>query len=240
VAASFDGGDTFTSSLPVSSQPNVYGKETVWPISSGGRIDSAGGKATISLNYDLFLENGGHTTGLVADAAGVFHPFWVDNRTSVSQIWSAPITIPGSAIKNGVADLAALDNISRQIAIDIEGLSFDRTTNTAKGMLRLKNVSKDTIRGPVKVRALRVTSGIGNPEIVGADNGVYGTGAIWDLSPTIPAGGLLPDVLSSPREISFKISDIRPFRAGREWRGSVVSVETRVYGRSSAKRGESP
>ena len=67
------------------------------PLAPGeyGMTDSATATVTMALRLDLFFESGGHTTGLVAGADGVFHPVWVDNRTGVAQMWTAPVTIEG-------------------------------------------------------------------------------------------------------------------------------------------------
>ncbi len=40
--------------------------------------------------------NGGDTAGLVADADGVFHPLWIDNRTGVHQVWTATVKVRGT------------------------------------------------------------------------------------------------------------------------------------------------
>lgn len=37
--------------------------------------------------------NGGDTVGLTADAQGVFHPLWIDNRTGVHQMWTSTVTV---------------------------------------------------------------------------------------------------------------------------------------------------
>jgi hypothetical protein len=31
--------------------------------------------------------------GLIADANGVFHSLWIDNRTGIRQVWTATVTI---------------------------------------------------------------------------------------------------------------------------------------------------
>lgn len=36
---------------------------------------------------------GWHTAGLCADAAGDFHPAWIDDRTGVPQLWTASVTV---------------------------------------------------------------------------------------------------------------------------------------------------
>jgi RNA polymerase sigma factor (sigma-70 family) len=35
----------------------------------------------------------GHTAGLAADADGVFHPVWIDNRMGTLQVWTAAVTV---------------------------------------------------------------------------------------------------------------------------------------------------
>jgi hypothetical protein len=60
---SLDGGATWAPSVPVTSKP-----------SSG----------------DL---TGWHTAGLAADAAGQFHPAWIDDRTGRPQLWTATVAV---------------------------------------------------------------------------------------------------------------------------------------------------
>jgi len=36
---------------------------------------------------------GGDTAGLAADASGIFHAAWVDNRSGVPQMWTAAISV---------------------------------------------------------------------------------------------------------------------------------------------------
>jgi hypothetical protein len=43
--------------------------------------------------------NGGDTAGLAADAAGVFHPVWIDNRTGTHQMWTTSVSVQGRAIR---------------------------------------------------------------------------------------------------------------------------------------------
>jgi len=37
--------------------------------------------------------NGGDTAGLTADAEGIFHSLWIDNRTGVHQMWTATVVV---------------------------------------------------------------------------------------------------------------------------------------------------
>ncbi|MGA2133804.1 MAG: sialidase family protein [Bryobacteraceae bacterium] len=70
-AASLDGGATWLPSTRVSSAPHTASDDT--------------------------RKNSGDTAGLVADAGGVFHPVWIDNRTGVPQMWTASVTVRGKA-----------------------------------------------------------------------------------------------------------------------------------------------
>lgn len=71
-AASIDGGETWSPSVAVSASANA---------GAARRGESA------------FFANGGDTAGLAASADGRFHALWIDNRTGVQQVWTAPITI---------------------------------------------------------------------------------------------------------------------------------------------------
>lgn len=71
-SASLDGGETFLASVRVSTSPRDVRdtKET--------RL------------------NGGDTAGLAADAGGVFHPAWIDNRTGTHEVWTTSVTVRGT------------------------------------------------------------------------------------------------------------------------------------------------
>jgi hypothetical protein len=69
-AASLSGGATWLPSVPVSASPNEL------------------------TQTDKHL-NGGDTAGLTADADGVFHLLWIDNRTALPQVWTATVKVRG-------------------------------------------------------------------------------------------------------------------------------------------------
>jgi hypothetical protein len=66
-AASLDGGATWLPSVRVSSAPHVPDDDP--------------------------RKNSGDTAGLTADADGVFHPVWIDNRTHVPQMWTTTVKV---------------------------------------------------------------------------------------------------------------------------------------------------
>jgi hypothetical protein len=69
-SASLDGGASWLPSIRVSTHANV-----VNPAEHDTRF------------------NGGDTAGLAADAKGVFHPLWIDNRTGVHQMWTTTVMV---------------------------------------------------------------------------------------------------------------------------------------------------
>jgi hypothetical protein len=69
-AASLSGGASWLPSVPVSTSPNEL------------------------TQTDKHL-NGGDTAGLTADANGVFHLLWIDNRTGVHQVWTTTVKVRG-------------------------------------------------------------------------------------------------------------------------------------------------
>ena len=113
--------------------------------------------------------------------------------------------------------------------------AHDRGANRVTLTARLKNTSKDTLRGPVKVRVLTVGSEIAVARVANADNGVTGPGAVWDFSSTIPAAGLLPDSSAAAKDLVFTLSDVRPFRQGDANRFGIVNLTAKVLSPMPAK-----
>src|SRR6266850_700 len=101
---------------------------------------------------------GGRTAGMAADTNGVLHPFWVDNRTGVSQIWTAPVVVKGSVAKNGSSDLAKLDDISASAFLELTNCGSERASNLVYCTARVKNTSKETLTGPLKLRVIALKS----------------------------------------------------------------------------------
>jgi len=160
----------------------------------------------------------------------------VDNRTGYSQIWTAPLTVPGRAIKHGSPDLAELEDISPQVKLKFSNTRLDRGRSEISVALRLKNISKDTLSGPVKVRVVQLHSDLGVPTIVGAENGLGGPGAVWDFTPTLPSGVLAPNAESSGKTLTLRLSAVQPFIQGGEWKWELVNFDAQVLGHKSAKR----
>lgn len=182
-AASYDGGLTFTSSVRVSSAPSLLNPLDRFYLDG---FTSGGGKGEVknnSLEVDVGPDKryailGGDTAGLAADADGVFHPLWADDRTGVSQVWTARVTVSGLAVKNGDPALSALSDVTRNVAVRAHGSTFDRQTDRVTLRLSVSNTSKEPIQGPIRLRIIGLTSVLGTPELTNSDNGQTGLGAI--------------------------------------------------------------
>lgn len=61
---------------------------STWPPSVAITSKASSGKLT-----------GWHTAGLAADAAGRFHPAWIDDRTGVPRLWTASVTVESPGLK---------------------------------------------------------------------------------------------------------------------------------------------
>jgi hypothetical protein len=208
-AASFDGGHSFQRSVKVSEASFVHNWAKSLPVSLVGFAvgefdDKPGGVLKISTVPDRSFFHGGDTAGLVADAEGLFHPLWVDNRTGVAQVWTTTIKVNGKAIRNGSTELADLDDISGKVTLKFGDTQYDPGTKTVSGQAFLVNTSDDTLLAPLVVRVLGFENG--TPEIVDADNHQSGQGALWDFSSVVPGNKLEPGKTSRGKHIEFTVA----------------------------------
>jgi hypothetical protein len=236
--ASLDGGETFLPSVRVSSAPSTFPKPAHWDlaasITGGGDPFGRSDRKSVSVGIGLrnFTMNGGDTAALVADAAGIFHPMWVDNRTGPPQLWTAPVTVAGQAMRHGSRDLTELDDVSNRLMLEtVREPSFDVANATITMTVRLKNTSKETIVGPVKARIVKLGSDVGRVSVVNTENGLDGAGAVWNFTPSLRGAALGPHERSEPIVLTFRVSDLRPFQQGREFRRNFVTLETVLLGK---------
>lgn len=230
-AASLDGGETFSASVPVTDAANAYSESTPWSVRAGAMANDETSLVTLGVYVDPFFVSGGHTSGLAVDSDGTFHPTWTDNRTGIAQLWSAPVTVGGTVVKHGAADLAELEDISMSVTLKLGDTSFDRVTGALSVTAQLKNTSKDRVEGPVKVRVITIESALGVPKITNAENGEYGTGAVWDFSSHLPEGTLASMQLSTTKKLTFQVNDVRQLLPGKDFELGVLSLDARVLGK---------
>lgn len=235
--ASLDGGETFLPSVKVSSAPTEFGKNEAWPVTATARAaaeGASGSPARLNVRFSLnsFFTTEGHTSGLAVDAAGVFHPAWIDSRTGIAQVWTAPVTVAGKAIKHGETDLSTLDDVTTKVALELTDVAFDRKTNMLTATARLKNKSKAAIRGPIKARVIDLRSDLGVAEILEADNKRTGAGAVWDFTPLLKNQELAPDERSAPKALRFRVSDLRPIKQGDALKLGLLDLNVAVLAKA--------
>jgi hypothetical protein len=246
--ASLDGGETWTPSVKITDKPSQFGGPTEsWYAQAGGGggggrggrggADTArSGGAMVSLSGRLSFANftfaPGHNGAFVADAAGGFHPAWIDYRNGMAQLWTTTVWVKGPVAVNGGGGLEGMSNLSSRLALETISTNYDRQTNRLTFKTRLKNLSKtDTARGPLKARVLVLTSENAKTiEIANSDNQVRGVGAILDFTPQLKGGMLLPDSLSAPRDIVFQLGGIGRFREGTDLRLGFVTMDAKILG----------
>jgi hypothetical protein len=250
--ASRDGGETFLPSVRVSETPSAYGASEQWTVqgnaSGGGKkapggapdAKAPGGPIAVTLALNPFQFNGGHTGGMAATVDGRFHPFWVDNRTGIAQLWTAAVTVPGAAVKNGSPELATLDDVSDAVELKVLSTDYDRKTNRLAVRVKLRNTSNQTVAGPLKLRLIDLSSQLGRARAENADNGISGPGAVWTIREAAAGGSLAPGAESSVQELAFRISDLRPFREEKSIRYLFASFQARVLGRRVPAAKETP
>jgi len=227
-AASLDGGDTWLPSVRVSEAPKTLDRKEGWPVRARVLRGGSGLFSIILSKYEWV--SGGHTAGLAADSNGVFHPFWVDNRTGVSQIWTAPVVVSGAVTRNGSADLARLEDISGSVSVELTNCGYEGAKKLVSCNARLKNTSKETFGRPLVLRVLALRSELGESKIANADNLQTGAGAVWDFTKQLKAESLEPNETSDIRQLRFQISNPRPIRQGNYFKFSLVEIEARVLG----------
>ena len=236
-AASLDGGETFLPSVKVSEAPFSHGqddKKVIWALGSGGgnpKKWARGGPLKVELGIHGFYFNGGHTAGMAASTDGVFYPFWVDNRTGISQLWTAPVRVEGKAIRNGSTELSNLEDISEKVTIEYTNNYYNPENNTLLVDAQLTNTSKEILIGPIKARVILLKSDIGIPEVLNADNKESGVGAVWDFTPLLKDNKLMPEERLKVKPLKFRLSDLRPIRPSKHYIIRFVSIQARVLGK---------
>ena len=223
---SLDGGDSFTPSLRLSEAAASFGGGEEWPLDSWSAAAPRAGQDsgfTISttIAFGRFFAGLGDTGGITADANGTFHPVWIDNRTGVPQIWTAPVTVPGAAARNGSPDLAAMLDVSDKVDLEIGRRRYDRARGTLSIDVRVTNRGRDTLVAPMKLRILGVESLFDSVEVREGNAWLTAEGAVVDLTRGLTNGQLAAGQMSASLEINFRLAGLRLPPGARAFGGEV-------------------
>ena len=196
-AASFDGGETFTSPHRVSgalSEPLGSGNLVPTPLTFSG---TEGELRVALISAASRWVNGGDYMGLTTSADGHFHPIWADARSGTYQVYTAAVRIldgppaPPATVGEPV-------EITGRIELVNDPGSYDAETGVADLWIRLRNVSATPVAGPIEVEIRKFGSGMGDmfselaPEVLNADNGLRGNGAVFRYDEVLGSEGILP------------------------------------------------
>ena len=236
-SASLDGGETFLPSVSLGFGMKLYQEERVSlaAMSEGGGTlpFRSGGAIRISFGYEGHCLTGGETAGLAADASGAFHAMWIDNRSGIRQVWSARLTVSGSGEKNGSSELGTLDDVSNDVTILFSHETLDRVKQTFTADVYVQNTSDAAIGVPLKLRALRLSSEVGEPEFVNADEHRPGANAIFDLTALTPGETLKPGERTGAKKIviHFRRGPYEPRAGDYQALSGIVAIDFAVLGK---------
>ena len=196
-AASFDGGESFTSPHRVSgalSEPLGAGNLVPAPITFSG---TEGELRAALISAASRWVNGGDYLGLTASADGRFHPVWADARSGAYQVHTAAVRIVDEPPAPPPALGEPVDVTDRIELVNDPG-SYDAEAGVAELWIRLRNTSAAPFAGPIEVEIRKFGSGMGDmfadlaPEVLNADNGVSGAGAVFRYDEALGSEGVLP------------------------------------------------
>jgi hypothetical protein len=227
-SASLDGGETWLPSVRVSERPNVVtnhmnARTPIGLIAYQWPGDTASSALAITMVHETWLESG-HYAGLAASADGVFHALWVDNRTGVKQLWTAPIRVRGSARPDPA--LVGMHDITRAVSLTFDALRYQRTgptTGVIVGDVYVTNTSTDLVRGPLRLQVLQLALAplrLEAMELTLANRSAaarvvldgghrnWASAQAWDLSGGLHGDLLPPGATSARVPIRFRLEDL--------------------------------
>jgi hypothetical protein len=228
--ASLDGGATFLPSVQVSEGSNSDRGGENWQLVAQGSGGADGG--TFRVRVDARADNSAtrESVALAADAAGIFHTLWVDNRTGIPQVWTSVVVVHGTGIRHGSADLAELRDISKYFRLELGEASLDKRNNLVTVNARLRSTRNNNLTGPIKVRVLALESALGGVQVANADNGQQGAGAVWDFTNLIRGNTLAPGETTGNRALVFRLADLRHLQNESGVYSGLLELEAQVLG----------
>ncbi len=132
------------------------------------------------------------------------------------------------------ASVVGLADVSSRVALEFSNQDYDVVAGLLSLDLTLVNVDSLPIAGPVRIQVTRMSSGLAPAvEVMNADNGTRGAGAVWDLSAVLRANGIAAYGKTAPRRLTFRFP--RGIAGGPLALGSqmleapLVSAEVKVF-----------
>lgn len=216
-AASMDGAETFLPSVAISEASSSIDRSGPLRLTVLDQGQPNHGKLAFSIGVYMRQFSGGDTSGLSASADGLFHPLWIDNRTGVMQVWTTTVSVAGDVSRTDSEEFPLLADITDRIALDLRRVVYDPSKHLVAVDASIENMSKDIIRGPIKLHLLSLSSLLGPISVLNSDNHIEGAGTVWDFTEQLENGMLKAGARSRPRRLEFRIAKIpegdRPYDA---------------------------
>jgi len=185
ITASIDGGQSFLPSRRVSSESSAPGAGALTVLPTAWRSGLDGLRVSLLAPAGRY-EAGGDYCEMTADVDGVFHPFWPDTRSGVSQIWTCPVEVTAEPPAAPAFPLVE-SVLDRDLDLVFDPPVYDAGSLELRLPVHVRNRSRRTIWGPIRVTVLSFGSGMGDqnlensPEILNSDNDRKGPGAVFDF-----------------------------------------------------------
>lgn len=220
--ASIDGGQSWLTPVTLSEYTSIKDQPQRWILKG-----VASGKDPFTVRvFRSVWQSAGDTAGLSADSNGLFHAFWIDNRSGVGQVWTAPLTVSAPVSVNGSRELDRLDDVSKLTAIEVSSLSFDSATQVLREKIRIKNISSRGFAEELKLRIFNLESELSSPILLSTEDE---QGSIVDFFEGVGNKKLGPGEFSAEREIAIKLSDLHVASAVPP--DALVKFDARVFTR---------
>jgi len=232
-ALSTNGGESFLPAVRVSSESSNPGGEGNQALIPSALVI----QDRLTLNFTSAFSRwaaGGDYMGLSADSNGDFYSFWADSRSGTFQVAGAKISlrseVNASAGTTNQRQLTETE-LTRRVELKFGATKYDSATKTLELPVLIKNISKETIYGPLHLQIPKI-GGVFEwedaqadkqlePAVLNATNKKSSAGAQFDFTSALGSGGALrPGEITSP--ITCKLRLVDPNR--------VPTIELRVIG----------
>ena len=134
---------------------------------------------------------------------GAFKAVWTDAASGGGEVCTAAIRVT-SAASLIAAQTQGLADVTNKVVVLYGGSQrYDARSGIITIDVVVQNKGTEPIRGPFRFAMTRMFDDYGFAQAANSTNGVAGAGAVWDISPSIPAGTLNPGVTSRPFPLKF-------------------------------------
>jgi hypothetical protein len=226
-SASLDGGESYLPSVKISAAPTSFDRSHHLVLASPESLSGDNGRVRLRIGVDGGQFCGGDTNGLSASEDGVFQSLWIDNRTGVSQVWTAPIVVSPAAIGSNL-DASSQVNVTNKIRLHFGPVIYDHLKPSVALDASLENSSIERLQGPFRMRVLSINSRFGQIAITNSDNEMNGIGAVWDFPERVRNEVLKPATRSLPKRLEFRLTEMPKSTRPTQDLMRIVEVEVEV------------